>query len=221
MYDFDRRPVENVSWWDALKFCNRLSEKYGLKPVYDLSQSNEGILKINQLNGKTEFPNKADFKKTEGFRLPTEVEWEWFARGGEVAIQDGTFDYEYSGSDDIDEVAWHSDNSDGHTHDVGIKKPNQLGLYDCCGNVFEWCYDTNTYGYISKKIPYVYDASDIERRMRGGTWYVKDKEFIRISCRAKYTAVGDRYEDEIDNSFWYGINVCKGSVLGFRIVRTV
>lgn len=221
IYDFDRRPVENVSWWDALKFCNKLSEKYGLKPVYDLSQSNEGILRINQLNGKTEYPNKADFKKTEGFRLPTEVEWEWFARGGEVAIQDGTFDYEYSGSDDIDEVAWYSDNSDGHTHDVGIKKPNQLGLYDCCGNVFEWCYDTNIYGYISKEIPYVYDASDVKRRMKGGTWYVKDEKTIRISYRASYTAVDDRYEDKIDNSFRYGIDVCNGSVLGFRIVRTI
>ena len=136
-----RRPVESVSWREALEYCNKLSEKYNLEPVYDLSKiDDEGILKINQLGGETEYPNIADFRKTEGFRLPTELEWEWFARGGEVAIQDGTFDYEFSGSNNIDEVAWYCYNSGNQTHDVGTKKPNQLGLYDCSGNVLEWCY---------------------------------------------------------------------------------
>ena len=131
-----RRPVESVSWREALEYCNKLSEKYNLEPVYDLSKiDDEGILKINQLGGETEYPNIADFRKTEGFRLPTELEWEWFARGGEVAIQDGTFDYEFSGSNNIDEVAWYCYNSGNQTHDVGTKKPNQLGLYDCSGNV--------------------------------------------------------------------------------------
>ena len=69
-------PSKKVSWWYALEFCNKLSEKYGLKPVYDLSERAKGILKINQLNGKSEYPNIADFRKTEGFRLPTEVEWD-------------------------------------------------------------------------------------------------------------------------------------------------
>lgn len=73
-----RRPVEKVSWWDTLEYCNKLSEKYNLEPVYDLSKKDEGILKINQLGGDVEYPNIADFRKTEGFRLPTELEYEWF-----------------------------------------------------------------------------------------------------------------------------------------------
>lgn len=76
-----RRPVESVSWWDALEYCNKLSKKYNLKPVYDLSRKEEGILKINQIGESSIEPNKADFKKTEGFRLPTELEWEWFSKG--------------------------------------------------------------------------------------------------------------------------------------------
>lgn len=165
-----RRPVEYVSWWDTLEYCNKLSEKYNLEPVYDLSKKDEGILKINQLGGDAEYPNIADFRKTEGFRLPTELEWEWFARGGEVAIQDGTFNYKYSGSDNIDEVAWYSSNSGNQTHDVGTKKPNQLGLYDCSGNVWEWCYDTSSSGYISEETSYIYDASQDNRRLKGGSW---------------------------------------------------
>ncbi|WP_336176976.1 AAA family ATPase [Fusobacterium polymorphum] len=164
-----RRPVESVSWWDALEYCNKLSEKYNLEPVYDLSKKDEGILKINQLGGETEYPNIADFRKTEGFRLPTELEWEWFARGGEIAIQDGVFNYKYSGSANINEVAWYLNNSNKQTHDVGTKKPNQLGLYDCTGNVWEWCYDTTSSGYISKETSYIYDASSDSRSLRGGS----------------------------------------------------
>ena len=199
-----RRPVENVFWLDALEFCNKLSEKYGLKPVYDLSRKEEGILRIHQSNGKIEYPNVADFRKTEGFRLPTEVEWEWFARGGEVAIQDGTFNYDYSGSNNLDEVAWHHENSGEQTHDVGTKKPNQLGLYDCSGNVWEWCYDTNSDGYISENTPYIYDETETERRIRGG------------SCRyVHYTP--EENELSYRDYNYIAINYS----CGFRIVRTI
>ena len=155
----DNRPVERITWWQALEFCNKLSEKYGLEPVYDLSKSAQGILMIKELGGETVYPDVANFKNTEGFRLPTELEWEWFARGGQVAIEQGTFDYTYSGSNNINEVAWFKENSGGNngsTKDVGLKKPNQLGLYDCSGNVWEWCYDTTE--NIEEGKNYIYKA---------------------------------------------------------------
>ena len=178
------------------------------RPIYDFSTFNENLsIKINQLGGKSVYPNIADFKKTEGFRLPTEVEWEWFARGGEVAIQDGTFNYDYSGSNNLDEVAWHHGNSGEQTHDVGIKKPNQLGLYDCSGNVWEWCYDTNSDGYISENTPYIYDEIETGRRIRGG------------SCRYVH------YTPE-ENKLYYRDYSCYNYITinyscGFRIVRTI
>ena len=218
-----RRPVDTVSWWDALEYCNRLSVKYGLQPVYDLSQKSKGILKINQPGGRTEYPNLADFSKTEGFRLPTEVEWEWFARGGEVAVQDGTFNMKYAGSNNIDEVAWHYGNSGQQTHDVGTKKPNQLGLYDCIGNVWEWCYDTSDLGYISEKSPYIYDESEKNRRLRGASWY--NSLFRGLELEFDEVKKDTRSDGECNiNVSRYGLVFYNSSGindLGFRIVRTI
>lgn len=195
-----RLPVERITWWQALEYCNKLSEKYGLQPVYVIEGSGDNMrLMINQLDGEVVYPDEADFKETEGFRLPTEVEWEWFARGGEIAIQDGTFDTEYAGSNNIDEVAWYCDNSDKRTHNVGTKKPNELGLYDCSGNVWEWCYDTNTNGYISEDKSYVYDESEKSKRIKGGCW-ANDRSWIKCFSRAQNSAYVD--------------------YLGFRVVRT-
>ena len=228
-----RRPVENVSWWDALEFCNKLSEKHGLKPVYDLSQKEEGILRIYQSNGKIEYPNVADFRKTEGFRLPTELEWEWFARGGEIAMQDGTFDFIYSGSNDIYEVSWYGINSGRKTHDVGIKKPNQLGIYDCSGNVYEWCYDTINSGYISEKTPYIYDETESNRRLKGGSWYDNNDSNCRIFKRNDDKATSNRgFTYNIPPGFRENVVLTLeekykkrfkrfSDSYGFRIVRTI
>ena len=214
----DNRPVETVSWWEVLKYCNRLSEKYGLEPVYELSKSSEGTLMIKELEGKIVSPDKANFKNTEGFRLPTEVEWEWFASGGQKAIEQGTFNYIYSGSNNIDEVAWYYENigkfDDASTQDVGLKNSNQLGLYDCSGNVWEWCYDTiefdenGDYKNIKNGNFYMYEAFDLSntyRRVKGGSWGNGNKD-CAIFHRGCNQAIN------VKEYFRY---------FGFRIVRTI
>ena len=198
----DNEPAENITWWKALEFCNKLSEKYSLKPVYDLSKSKQGILTIKELKGKTVNPKMANFKNTEGFRLPTEIEWEWFCRGGEVAIEQGTFDYKYSGSDNIDEVAWYNENSNHLIQDVGLKKPNQLGLFDCSGNIWEWCYDATKFIEDIKTVAYTFNFSTMYRILRGGSW---------------------NFADEICTTFYRGDfqAIDSDDYVGFRIVRTI
>lgn len=193
----ENKPVNSVTWWDAIYYCNKLSKKYNLEPVYNITYDDfdRVILKINQIGESPVEQDKADFKKTEGFRLPTRVEWEWFARGGEVAIQDGTFNKKYAGSDNWEKVAWFGACLGGsETKDVGTKKPNQLGLYDCCGNIREWCYDI--YG------EYNIDINKEYRILRGG--FVDNySEYCNV-CRGGW-----------DNS------TIKKQGNGFRIVRTV
>ena len=183
--DEDKKPVTNVSWLEALTYCNKLSEYYGLKPVYRIE--NNRLIAIVYSDGEEIHPNLADYSKTEGYRLPTVTEWRWFASGGEIAIQDGTFNTDYSGSDDIEEVAWYFKNSDYVVHDVGTKKANELGLYDCTGNVWEWCFDKFTFNKF--KIGVVI----------GGAY--SEEEDI---CKIDYFDTGD--EEYFDNS---GIRVVR------------
>ncbi len=115
----DDYPVTDVTWYDAVKFCNKLSEKEGLTPCY--SGSDDSI--------------KCDFKAN-GYRLPTAAEWLYASHGG---INNDK--YKYSGSDDINDVAWYEDNSDDELHEVATLNPNSLGIYDMSGNVVEWGWD--------------------------------------------------------------------------------
>ena len=105
--------MEHVSWYQAVYFCNELSELYGLTPCYSISGVIGGIVEWNQ--------------SSNGFRLPTESEWEYAAEGGQ--------DFTYSGSDDKEEVGWRQ------PHEVALIKSNGYGLYDMNGNVSEWCWD--------------------------------------------------------------------------------
>lgn len=133
-YKGDNNPVENVSWYDAIFFCNKLSEKLGFTPVYAVDgKTDVATWNYTPHNGDSIGGKVTQNTKANGFRLPTVEEWGYAARGGQ--------NYTYSGSNNLDEVGWYDDNSGYRTHPVAQKKSNGYGLYDMSGNVCEWCWD--------------------------------------------------------------------------------
>ncbi|MBN1426019.1 formylglycine-generating enzyme family protein [Candidatus Fermentibacteria bacterium] len=149
------RPVERVTWYDAARFCNALSVSEGLTPCY------------NESNWSCTF-------SANGYRLPTEAEWEYACRAGT------TTDY-YNGNEtqsgcspidpNLNLIGWYCGNANNQTHDVGGKQPNSFGLYDMSGNVWEWCNDWyGSYSSGSQTDP-TGPSSGSYRVLRGGRWY--------------------------------------------------
>ena len=180
-------PVRNVSWYDVVKWCNAKSEMEGLTPVYEVGgeiyKTGESVPTVRETNAN-------------GYRLPSEAEWEWAARGG-VSSQG----YTYSGSNTLTDVGWFDGNSKGAaenlhesrgTWPVGAKAANELGIYDMSGNVWEWAFDVSN------------DKSTDERAPLGGSWF----------CRAKDCTIAYR-----DDKVLHNIDF-RNNGLGFRLVRS-
>ncbi|MDB5033626.1 MAG: serine/threonine kinase [Chlorobi bacterium] len=179
----DNNPIENVSWYDAVTFCNKLSKMQGLRPSYVIDKYN----------------TTCDFT-ADGYRLPTEAEWEYACRAGtttdrysgNVSRSTGT----YFKEPNLDTIAWYRDHdpttSKDSAHPVGLKSPNTFGLYDMMGNVTEWCWD---YWSANNSSPYAVSASpQINPRgpstadnhaLRGGSWFDMPKE-VRSAFHRQY-----------------------------------
>jgi len=198
----DNLPVEMVSWYDCVEYCNKRSDKEGLSPYYNIEKDKKDA------GNKSEFDSikwtETINEGADGYRLPTEVEWEYAASGGQESNN-----YSYSGSNDLDEVAWYwknsgdtvlsgnwnwiiIENNNNQTKPVGSKAPNELGLYDMSGNVREWCDDW----YKDAEIDF-----GLVRSQRGGGWLGSANRCATVN-RHSFEASG------------------KGPDQGFRICRS-
>ena len=149
-----RRPVENVSWYKAIEFCNIASDVAGLERVYAIGKDQDDVI-VN--------------KNANGYRLPTDAEWQCAALGGLSKPRYGA----------IENIAWFKENSGGKTQDVGRKVANPFGLFDMLGNVWEWCFD-------------VYDAEvyGTYRVFRGGGWNDPERGCLATNRRRSHPTYG-------------------------------
>ena len=191
-------PVERVNWYNAVEFCNKLSERDGFNPAYDIDKDKKdsnNTEETDTIKWTVKLIDGAD-----GYRLPTEAQWEYACRANTTTAY-------YTGDTISNNTGWYGDNSGGRTHEAGKKPPNAWGLCDMHGNVWEWCWDFVNYGgdnyYDFAPNPDINPLgldSGNRRAERGGSWRSPPNRVI--------SSYRERYRPH--NS---------GNDLGFRVVR--
>jgi sulfatase modifying factor 1 len=179
----DKLPINNITWEEAISYCNWLSKKEGLTQVYTKT-------------GPFYYCNFS----ANGYRLPTEAEWEYAAKGGKLSKG-----YKYSGSNTLDDVAWHKANSQGMPHIVGSKLQNELGLHDMSGNVWEWCWDwyNKDYYKIENNNNPKGPENGEKKSVRGGSW----------DSQPNYSRPANRISTKLEKTHeFYGFRIAKSII---------
>jgi len=195
----DDSPIVNISWYDVMIYCNRRSLIENLTPCYSINNStNPSDWGIVPRIKSTIWDSVSCNWSANGYRLPTEAEWEYAAKGGNRSRS-----YIYAGSNELNTVGWFSCNSTVKAHSVGLKAPNEIGLYDISGNVWEWCWDWHDKFYYSNSTPIdpKGQMAGTFRILRGGCYNLYEN-----SCRITYRGNNSAQDCSKD--------------LGFRLARS-
>jgi formylglycine-generating enzyme required for sulfatase activity len=193
---YPNTPVTQVSWYDAVKWCNARSERDGLIPVYYTDSTLGSVYKT----GEIDIESGAVKWSASGYRLPTEADWEYAARGGSRSKG-----YKYSGSNTLDSVAWYNVTSRGEIQPVGKKGANELGIYDMSGNAFEWCWDWMDDAYPS--------GGTRNPKGRLTAWRAHPLRLVRGGCFQ-----GNEVNCQISNRVSFS-PADRKDILGFRCIR--